>query len=104
MFRRSFKEKCPLSGTKTQVKYVNPNTFVLCIYRYILLCFYYVAPETYCDGSEFKYLGTVIINVCSIVLEPNPTLNLSDSVNKCTTDIKTCVDATVPFQLPYMQI
>ncbi len=83
---------------------MNPSPFLLRIYRYILLCFYYVAPETYCDGSEFKYLGTVIKNVCSIVLEPNPTLNLSDSVNKCTTDIKTCVDATVPFQLPYMQI
>ncbi len=28
MFHRSFKEKCPLSGTKTQVKYVNPGTFL----------------------------------------------------------------------------
>ncbi len=28
-FRRSFKEKCPLSGAKTQVKYVNPDTFLL---------------------------------------------------------------------------
>ncbi len=35
-FRRSFKEKCPLSGTKTQVKYVNPGTF------------YYVDIGTYC--------------------------------------------------------
>ncbi len=38
-----FQEKCPLSGAKTQVKYVNPGTFLLCRYRYILLCFYYVA-------------------------------------------------------------
>ncbi len=31
-----FKEKCPLSGAKTQVKYVNPGTF------------YYVDIGTYC--------------------------------------------------------
>ncbi len=36
-FRRSFKEKCPLSGTKTQVKYLKPGTFLLRWYRYILL-------------------------------------------------------------------
>ncbi len=35
---------------------------------------------------------------------PNPTLNLPDSVNKYKTDIKTFVDATMPFQLLYMQI
>ncbi len=36
---------------------------------------------------------------------PNPTLNLPDSVNKCKTDKKNVfVDATLPFQLPYMQI
>ncbi len=58
-FRRSFKEKCPLSGTKTQVKYVNPGTILLHRYRYILLCFYYVATEMYCGGSEFKYPGSV---------------------------------------------
>ncbi len=58
-FRRTFKEKCPLSGAKTQVKYVNPGTFLLCRYRYILLCIYYVATETYCSGSELKYLGSV---------------------------------------------
>ncbi len=34
-----------------------------------------------------------------------PTLNLPDSVNKCKTDIKNVfVDATVPFQLLYVQI
>ncbi len=36
---------------------------------------------------------------------PNPTLNLPDSVNKCKTDIKNIFfNATVSFQLPYMQI
>ncbi len=45
-FRRSFKEKCPLSVAKTQVKYVNTGKFLLCRYRYILLCFYYVASES----------------------------------------------------------
>ncbi len=64
--------------------------------------FYYVDIGTYCCvfitllyvriAAEFKYPGTVIKNVCSIVLEicptPNPTLNLPDSVNKCKTDIK----------------
>ncbi len=58
-FHRSFKEKCPWSGAKAQVKYVNPGTFLLRRYRYILMCFYYVATETYCGGSEFKYLGSV---------------------------------------------
>ncbi len=38
-FRRSFKEKCPLSGDKTQVKYMNLGAFLLCRSRYILLCF-----------------------------------------------------------------
>ncbi len=46
-FHRSFKEKCPLSGAKTQIKYLNPGTFLLCRYRYILLCFYYVDIGTY---------------------------------------------------------
>lgn len=36
-FCRSFKEKCPLSGAKTQVKYVNPGTF------------YYLDIGTYCS-------------------------------------------------------
>ncbi len=35
-FRYSFKEKCPLSGAKTQVQYVNPGSF------------YYVHIGTYC--------------------------------------------------------
>ncbi len=84
-----------MSCAKTQIKYVNPGMFLLRIYRYILLCFYCVDTETYCGSSEFKYLGTVAKNVCSIMLEicptPNPTLNLPDSVNKCKTDIKTCL-------------
>ncbi len=93
MFRHSFKEKCSLSGTKTQVKYMNPGTFLLRRYRYILLCFYYIKKGTYCSGSEFKYPGSVPKNECSIMLEiwptPNQTLNLPDSVNKYKTDIKT---------------
>ncbi len=92
-FRHSIKDKCPLSGAKTQVQGVHPGTFLLCWYRHVFLCFYYVASGTYCGGSEFKYLGTVAKSLCSIVLEicltPNPTLNLPDSVNKCKTDIKT---------------
>ncbi len=38
-------------------------------YMYILLCFYYTASGTYCGGSEFKYVGAVAKNECSIVLE-----------------------------------
>jgi len=78
--------KCPLSGTKTPVQYINPGMFLLFWHRYVLMCFYYF-------GSEFKYLGTVTKSLCSILLEicptPNQTLNLPDSVNKCKTDIKT---------------
>ncbi len=36
MFRHSSKDKCPLSGAKTQVKYVNPGTLL------------YVDIGTYC--------------------------------------------------------
>ncbi len=57
-FRRSLKEKCPLSGTKTQVQYVNPGTFLLCRYGHVLL-FYYIASGTFCGDSEGKYSGTV---------------------------------------------
>ncbi len=39
-FRRSFKEKRPLSGAKTQVQYVNPGTFLLCSPGHVLLYFY----------------------------------------------------------------
>ncbi len=85
-FRRSFKEKCPLSGAKTRVQYINPHTFLL---HYVLLCFYYVASGAYCSGSEFKYPK----NECSIMLEicptPNSNLNLHDNVDKCKTNIKT---------------
>ncbi len=70
----------------------------------------------YCGGSELKYPGTVAKNVCSIVLEicptPNPALNLSDSVDKCNCYKllffnwykNVFVDATMLFELPYMQI
>ncbi len=51
-FHHSFKEKCPLSGAKTQVQYVNPGTFLLRWYRYVLLCFYYVASGTYCGDCR----------------------------------------------------
>ncbi len=90
LFRCSFKEKCPLSGAKTQVKYVNPGTVLLRRYRYILQCFYYVASGKCYGGSEFKYQRTVIKNVCSIMLKicPTPNPNLPNSVNKCKTDIK----------------
>ncbi len=91
MFHRSFKEKCPLSGAKTQVKYVNHGMFYYVdIGTYC--CVYYSATETYSGGSEFKYPGSVPKSECSIMLEicptPNPTLNLPDSVHKYKTDIK----------------
>ncbi len=36
---------------------------------------------------------------------PNPSLNLPDSVDTCKTDKKMCLlNATVLFELPYMQI
>ncbi len=38
-FCRSFKEKCPLSGTKTMVQLVNPGMFLLHCFRYILRWF-----------------------------------------------------------------
>ncbi len=38
-----------------QVKYMNPGTFLLRRYRYILLCFYYVATEMYWGGSTSFY-------------------------------------------------
>ncbi len=44
-FRHSFKEKCPLSGAKTQVKYVNPGALLLRRYRYMLLCFITLLQE-----------------------------------------------------------
>ncbi len=88
---------------------MNPGTFLLRWYWYILLCFYYVATGTCSSGSEFKYPGPFPTNECSIVLEicpsTNPTLNLPNSVNKCKTDMKNLfVNATVQFQLTYMQI
>ncbi len=70
---------------------MNPGKFLIRIYMYILLFFNYVATETYCGSSEFKYPGTSK-NECSVVLEicptPNQTLNQPDSVNKCTIDTR----------------
>ncbi len=40
--RGSFKVKCPVSGTKTHVRYMTVARF------------YYVASGTYCSGSELK--------------------------------------------------
>ncbi len=70
-FCHSFKEKCPLRGAKTQVKYVNPGTF------------YYVATGMYCGVSNIRGLS-LKVNALSC-----PTLNLPESVNKCKTNIKT---------------
>ncbi len=65
-FRQSFKEKCPLSVVKTQVKYVNPGTFLLCRYRYILL---YFVQNWNIRGLSLK------VNALSCPT-PNPNLNL----------------------------
>ncbi len=69
-----FKEKCPLSGAKTQVKYVKPWHIFIRRYRYILLCFYYAATEMYCGGAELKYPGSVPKSECSFMpyTKPNP--------------------------------
>ncbi len=60
---------------------MNHGLFSLRRYRYILLCFYYVANSNI-QGLSLK------ANALSFPT-PNPTLNLPDSVNKCKTDIKT---------------
>ncbi len=54
---------------------MNLGMFLLCSYRHVLLCFYYVTSGRYCSGSEFKYPGTVAKNVCSILLEIQVHLN-----------------------------
>ncbi len=87
------------------------NTWTLAHLYYVDIgtyyCFYCVATETYCGGSEFKYPGTVAKNEYSIVLEicptPNPTLNLPDSKQIQILYKNVFVDATVPFQLSYME-
>ncbi len=53
-FWDSFKVKCPVSGTKTCIQYMNVAMFLLYWYRHVFLCFYYVASGTYCGSSEFK--------------------------------------------------
>ncbi len=75
-FRRSFKDKCPLSGVKTQVKYVNPGMFLLRRYRYILLCFYHAATETY-YGSQNSNIRGLSLKVNALLCPTsNPNLNL----------------------------
>ncbi len=96
---------------------MNPDTFLLRRYRYILLYFYYVDIGICCcvfitllqvhivavQNSNIRDLS-IKVNALSCPT-PNPTLNLPDSVNKCKTDINTYfLNATVSFQLPYMQI
>ncbi len=110
-------KKFPLSGAKTQVKYMNPGTFLLRRYRYILMCFYYVDIGTYwcvfitllqkriaaVQNSNIRGLS-LKVNALSCPI-PNPTLNLPDSVSKCKIDVKTySFDATMLFKLPYIQI
>ncbi len=80
---------------------MNPGMFLLRRYRYILLCFYYIATETYCSGSEFKYRSLSLkVNALSCwnmpYTKPNP--KPIPTVFKCKTDIKIIfVDATMPF-------
>ncbi len=83
-----FKEKCLPSGAKTQVKYMNAGTFLLHRYRYILLCFYDVATETYAavQNSNIRGLSLKVKALSLPYTKPNP--NMPDSVNKCKTDAK----------------
>ncbi len=90
-FRHSFKEKCPLSGAKTQVKYVNRGMFLLRRYRYILLfllrCFRNLLPRIRIQISGLSLKVNALS--CWKYAHTKPTLNLPNSVNKCKTDIKT---------------
>ncbi len=74
MFRCSFKGKCPLSGVKTQIKYLNPGTL---LQKRIA-----AVQNSNIRGLSLK------VNALSCPT-PKPTLNLPDSVNKCKTDLKT---------------
>ncbi len=87
--RHSFKEKCPLSGAITQVKYVNPDTFYYvdigtygCVFITLLQVHIAVVQNSTIRGLSIK------VNALSCPT-PNPSLNFPDSVNKCKTDIKT---------------
>ncbi len=51
----SFKEKCPLSGAKTRVQYVNPGTFY-----YLLLCFYYMLRVCIAVGQNSNIRGPLL--------------------------------------------
>ncbi len=88
-FRRSFKENSPLSGAKTQVKYVNPGMFLLRRYRYILLLFITLLQVCIAAVQNSNIWGLSLkVNALSCwkyalhQTKPN-------SVNKCKTDIKT---------------
>ncbi len=85
----SFKEKCPLSGAKTRVKYVNPGMFFVdigmycCVYTTLLQERIAAVQNSNIRGLSLK---VIVLEICPT---PNPTLNLPDSVNKCKTYIKT---------------
>ncbi len=88
-FCLSFKEKCSLSGAKTQVKYLNPGMFLLRRYSYILLCFITLLQKHIAVVQNSNIQGLFLkVNAISCPT-PNPTLNLPHSVNKHKTDIKT---------------
>ncbi len=86
-----------------QVKYLNPGMFLLCRYRYIFfyIVFYIAVFITLLQKRIAAVQNSNVEIVLEICSTPNPTLNLPDSVNKCKNVL---VDATVSFQLPYMQI
>ncbi len=46
-FHRCLKVKCPVSGAKMHIQYMNVARF------------YYVGSCTYCNGSELKYTGSI---------------------------------------------
>ncbi len=108
MFRRSFKEKCPLSGTKTWVQYVNPGTFLLRWYRYVLLCFYYIASGSIATflnsnirGPSLKVNALSCWNYALHLTQPQTYLI---ELTNAKLVYNAFVDATVLFKLPYLHI
>ncbi len=84
-----FQRECPLSGAKTQVKYVNPGTFLLRRYRYISVCFIMLLQKRIASVVQNSNIRVVSLKVNALSgPTPNPTLNLPDSVNNSKTDIK----------------
>ncbi len=108
MFRHSFKEKCPLSGAKTRVQYVNPSTFLLRWYRYVLLCFITLL--------QVRIAADQNSNIRGPSLKINPLscwkYDLHQTQSKTYLIVLTMqnwyknafVDATMPFKITYMQI